>query len=186
GYTRKNNLQPDILVLGKCIGGGFPAGLYGVSKSIKERIDGIIRAEYSDTSGIGGTMTGSVMAMAGIKAALTYELTEKNFRKAIANTNVIVNGLNNTIRKFNLDWSVASLGTRFDIWFTEKPGVNASEAFALHDGDLYEYIFIALLNQGYIMSPYWNILGSVSPYLDEKECHEFLKSFEKIIGVIAM
>ncbi|HVI41768.1 MAG TPA: aminotransferase class III-fold pyridoxal phosphate-dependent enzyme, partial [Anaerovoracaceae bacterium] len=71
GYAKKHDLRPDVLILGKCIGGGFPVGVYGVNENIKNRIDKIIRVEYSDTSGIGGTMTGSVMAMAGIKAALT-------------------------------------------------------------------------------------------------------------------
>ncbi|HVI39972.1 MAG TPA: hypothetical protein VM577_04875, partial [Anaerovoracaceae bacterium] len=67
----------------------------------------------------------------------------------------------------------------------EKPAVNASEAFARHDGDLYEYIFTALVNRGYIMSPYWNILASVSPYLSAEECHGFLRDFEEIVKTVA-
>lgn len=185
GYAMKHGLQPDVLILGKCVGGGFPVGLYGVSESIKKRIDGIIRVEYSDTSGIGGTMTGSVMAMAGIKAALAYELTEENYKKAIGNTDMITNGIREIISSYRLDWSVVSLGARFDVWFTDKPGVNAAEAFACHDGDLYEYIFTALVNRGYIMSPYWNILASVSPYVSDEECKGFVKAFEEIVRAIA-
>lgn len=184
GYAGKHELRPDVLILGKCIGGGFPVGLYGVSETIRNKIEGIIRIEYSDTSGIGGTMTGSVMAMAGVKAALTYELTEHNYRKAIGNTNIIVDGIRRIIAENRLDWSVVSLGARFDIWFTEKPGSNAAEAFASHDGDLYEYLFTALVNRGYIMSPYWNILASVSPYLSEAECFGFLDALEEIIAGI--
>lgn len=184
GYSKKHELQPDVVILGKCIGGGFPVGIYGVSENIKNRIDGIMRVEYSDTSGIGGTMTGSILAMAGIKAALTYELTEGNYRKAIENTDIIVNGIGRIIGENLLNWSVASLGARFDIWFTERPGMNAAEAFASHDGDLYEYVFTALLNKGYIMSPYWNILGSVSPYLSAEECRRFLKDFKEVIKAV--
>ena len=185
GYAKKHELKPDVLILGKCVGGGFPAGVYGVSEKIKNRIDRIIRVEYSDTSGIGGTMTGSVMAMAGIKAALAYELTEGNYAKAIANTEMITEGIRKIIIGYGLGWSVVSLGARYDVWFTEKPGVNAAEAFACHDGDLYEYIFTALLNRGYIMSPYWNILASVSPYVSEGECRGFLKAFEEIVRAVA-
>lgn len=184
GYAGKHDLRPDVLILGKCIGGGFPVGVYGVSESIKNRIDGILRVEYSDTSGIGGTMTGSVMAMAGIRAALTYELTECNYEEAIARTDFIAAGLNKLIEKYELGWSVVSLGARFDIWFQPTPGVNAAEAFAHHDADLYEYIFTALVNRGYIMSPYWNILGSVSPYISETECRGFLESFEEVVRSI--
>lgn len=180
GYAKKHELKPDVLVLGKCIGGGFPVGAYGVTAEMKERIDKIIRVEYSDTSGIGGTMTGSVMAMTGIKAALTFELTEANYKKAVANAQRITSGLRRIIEEYGLDWSVAELGARFDIWFTEKPGTNAAEAFSNHDGELYEYIFTALLNRGYLMSPYWNILASVSPYVSEAECDAFLNSFAEI------
>lgn len=184
GYAKKHELRPDVLILGKCIGGGFPAGVYGVSENIKNRIDRILRVEYSDTSGIGGTMTGSVMAMAGIKAALTYELTEANYRKAEKNTETIADGIRRIIKDYELGWSVVTLGARFDIWFTERPGVNAAEAFGCHDADLYEYVFTALVNRGYIMSPYWNILGSVSPYMNESECCGFLKTFEDVVRSI--
>ena len=184
GYAKKHGLKPDILILGKCIGGGFPVGVYGVSEEIKSRIDGIIRVEYSDTSGIGGTMTGSVIAMAGIRAALAYELTEENYRKAIANTGRIMEGIKNIIMENHLGWSLVDLGARFDIWFSEKPGTNAAEAFEIHDSDLYEYIFTAFVNRGFIMSPYWNILASVSPYLSEEDCANFIGAFEKIIQSI--
>lgn len=185
GYARKHDLQPDVLVLGKCVGGGFPVGLYGVSSEIKRRIDEIIKIEYSDTSGIGGTMTGSAMAMAAVKAALTYELTEEKYKKAFSNTELIINGMQRIIGDCRLNWSVASLGARFDLWFAASPGTNAAEAFAEHDGELYEYIFTALVNRGFIMSPYWNILGSVSPYLSEAECHGFLEAFEEIVRAAA-
>lgn len=184
GYAKKHDLKPDVLILGKCIGGGFPVGAYGVSEELRNRIDGIIKVEYSDTSGIGGTMTGSVMAMAGVKAALTLELTEEKYKSAISNTEIIVDGMQKIIGGYGLNWSVVSLGARFDIWFSETPGSNAAEAFADHDGELYEYIFTALVNRGYIMSPYWNILGSVSPYLSAAECREFLKTFETVVKAV--
>jgi glutamate-1-semialdehyde 2,1-aminomutase len=129
-------------------------------------------------------MTGSVMAMAGIKAALTFELSETNYSRAERNTINITEGIRTIIEDYELGWSVATLGARFDIWFAEKPGVNAAEAFACHDGDLYEYVFSALVNRGYIMSPYWNILGSVSPYISETECSGFLEAFEGMIKAV--
>jgi glutamate-1-semialdehyde 2,1-aminomutase len=125
-----------------------------------------------------------VIAMAGTRAALAYELTEENYGKAIANTEQIMNGIKNIIAKNHLDWSLVNLGARFDIWFSEKPGMNAAEAFEIHDSDLYEYIFTALVNRGFIMSPYWNILASVSPYLNEEDCISFIGAFEEIIQSI--
>lgn len=38
GYTRAENLDPDILVFGKAIGGGIPGAAYGLSQEVAERI----------------------------------------------------------------------------------------------------------------------------------------------------
>ena len=37
GYSRLHGLQPDMLVLGKAVGGGIPVGLYGLSQAVAER-----------------------------------------------------------------------------------------------------------------------------------------------------
>ena len=181
GYAKKHELAPDILVLGKCLGGGMPVGVYGVTEEVKERIDRIIRVEYSDTSGIGGTMTGSPAAMAAILDTLSSRLTEANYRAAISHTKAIADGIRTIIQKYTLSWSVATLGARFDLWFTPEPAKNAAGAFAVHDADLYEYVFLALLNRGFVLSPYWNILGSVSPFLTNEEIGGFLSAFEETI-----
>ncbi len=184
GYSMEHELYPDVLILGKCLGGGFPVGAYGVNFKIKRRIDDVIKIEFSDTSGIGGTMTGSVMAMTGINAALNHGLTEENFNKAIANTDIIVSGLDDIIQRYKLGWSISRIGARFDIWFSDTPGINAAQAFRNHDKALYEYLFTGLINKGYIMSPYWNILGSVSPYLSAEECRDFVEAFDEIASRI--
>ena len=39
GYTRAFGLDPDILVIGKTIGGGIPVGTYGFSRELGDRIN---------------------------------------------------------------------------------------------------------------------------------------------------
>src|SRR6195256_5032638 len=38
GYTRAENLEPDVLVFGKAIGGGIPGAAYGLSQEVADRI----------------------------------------------------------------------------------------------------------------------------------------------------
>ena len=39
GFTRAENLDPDVLVFGKAIGGGIPGAAYGFSQEIADRAD---------------------------------------------------------------------------------------------------------------------------------------------------
>ena len=38
GYTAANGLEPDILTIGKTIGGGIPAGAYAFTEELGDRI----------------------------------------------------------------------------------------------------------------------------------------------------
>ncbi len=39
GFTRKWRLQPDILTLGKCVGGGVPIGVYGLTDELRDLVE---------------------------------------------------------------------------------------------------------------------------------------------------
>src|SRR6185312_8196756 len=38
GYTRAHTLEPDLLTIGKAIGGGVPCGAYGMSQEVADRV----------------------------------------------------------------------------------------------------------------------------------------------------
>ena len=68
GYTATHGLDPDLLVVGKPIGGGVPAAAYGLSargRDVRERFDD----PAIDVSGIGGTLAGNALSMAAMRAA---------------------------------------------------------------------------------------------------------------------
>lgn len=181
GYAGEYDLQPDILVLGKCLGGGFPVGAYGITEELKKRVDQIIKIEFADTSGIGGTMTGSVMAMHAIKAALEIEITETNMGNAKAICEYFSDSLTNLISELGLPWHVNRLGSRADLSFSSQIAKTAKESFAASDHDLYEYLFIGMLNRGYVFSPYYNIMATFSYYTGKKTIDKVMESFRELI-----
>src|SRR5262249_56503292 len=54
GCTRAWGLQPDLVTIGKAIAGGVPAGAYGLSAALAERILADPAADIDDTGGGGG------------------------------------------------------------------------------------------------------------------------------------
>jgi len=61
---------PDMLVIGKTIGGGIPAAAYGMTEEVARRADARISLEDVDIGGIGGTLAGYALSMAAIRATL--------------------------------------------------------------------------------------------------------------------
>jgi glutamate-1-semialdehyde 2,1-aminomutase len=56
GCTAAWGLEPDVVTLGKSIGGGVPIGAYGVSAEVAERIAAQEEADFEDTGGVGGRL----------------------------------------------------------------------------------------------------------------------------------
>ena len=77
GATRAWDLQPDIFVIGKSIGGGIPCGAYGISTEVAAAVtqhtdDG--SADIDDVGGVGGTLAGNALSTAAMRATLTQVL----------------------------------------------------------------------------------------------------------------
>src|SRR5260370_31125711 len=61
GYTRAENLDPDMLVFGKAVGGGIPGAAYGFSQEVADRISAKQSLEDCDVGGVGGPLGGKVV-----------------------------------------------------------------------------------------------------------------------------
>ena len=83
GYTAAHGLEPDILTIGKTIGGGIPAGAYAFTEELGERIAASIPEEDADVGGVGGTLAGNALSMAAIRATLTEVLTDEAFERML-------------------------------------------------------------------------------------------------------
>ena len=83
GFTRAENLEPDILVFGKAIGAGIPGAAYGFSQEVADRIVAKQELENCDVGGIGGTLAGNALSLAAMRATLTKVLTKEAFDRMI-------------------------------------------------------------------------------------------------------
>ena len=79
GCTRAWNLDPDIVTIGKSIAGGIPAGAFGLSAGLADRIMRDETADIIDTGGVGGTLAGNALSVAAMRATLEQVLTDAAF-----------------------------------------------------------------------------------------------------------
>ncbi|MEO7663835.1 MAG: transaminase, partial [Candidatus Limnocylindrales bacterium] len=75
GMTGRDGYAPDMLVIGKTIGGGIPVATYGMSAQIAERVTAATSLEDADVNGIGGTLAGYALSIAAVRATLGEVLT---------------------------------------------------------------------------------------------------------------
>lgn len=157
GYTRAHGLEPDMLTIGKPIGGGVPVGMYGFSEQIaKAMLDKIARDEC-DTGGIGGTLAGNALSIAAVRATLEHVLTQDAYDRTVPLAERFMRGVEDVIAEYRLPWIVKHLGCRVEYWFRPQPPRNGGEAAAAIDADLDRYMHLYALNRGILMTPFHNM-----------------------------
>lgn len=166
GYSALHQLEPDMLTMGKAIGGGVPVGVYGMSAALAERMLEGVKRDESDTGGIGGTLAGNALSIAAVRATLEHVLTDDFYARTVPLADRFREGVEEVIRSFGLPWIVKSLGCRIEYWFRPDPPRNGGQAAAAVDDLLDRYMHLCALNRGILMTPFHNmalIAPSTSP-----------------------
>ncbi len=157
GYTGAHGLTPDMLTIGKTIGGGIPAAAYGFTEEVGERIRASITWEDSDVGGIGGTLAGNALSMAAIRATLTEVLTDEAFARMMPLGERWATGVDGLIRANDVPWHVTRLGARAEYHFMPDLPRNGSEQWAHGDTELERFLHLWAMNRGVLMTPFHNM-----------------------------
>lgn len=157
GCTQAWDLRPDIVVIGKSIGGGIPCGAYGITQKLAERIAHHPEADLVDVGGVGGTLAGNVLSTAAMRATLTEVLTPAAFDHMILLGSRYAEGVQGVLYEFGLPWSIAQLGARAEYRFTNPAPRTGTESAAAHDEQLEEYLHLFMSNRGVLMTPFHNM-----------------------------
>ncbi|MEA2400918.1 MAG: glutamate-semialdehyde -aminomutase [Thermoleophilaceae bacterium] len=157
GCTAAWGLEPDAVTLGKSIGGGVPIGAYGVTAELAERIAAEEDADYEDTGGVGGTLAGNALSLAAARATLAGVLTDTAFVRMSQLRERFVEGVEATLERHSVPWSIVSLGARAEYRFSAEPPRTGAESAAAGDRDVEEYLHLYLLNRGVLITPFHNM-----------------------------
>ena len=162
GCTQAWGLQPDMVTIGKSIGGGVPSGALGLADDVATRMFEQAEADYEDTGGVGGTLAGNPLSSAAMRATLGEILTAQAFDLMTPLATRLAEGVQSVIDAHGVPWNVSQLGCRAEYQFLPKPARDGTAAHASHDGELERYLHLHALNRGVMITPFHN-MALISP-----------------------
>lgn len=183
GCTGRDGLRPDILTIGKPIGGGVPVGCYGFSAAIAEQLHQRILRDECDTGGIGGTLAGNALSLAAVRATLEHVLTPELYARTIPLAERFAAGVEAVVAEFQLPWIVKQLGCRAEYWFRPEPPRNGGEAVSAVDGELDRYMHLCALNRGILMTPFHN-MALIAPDTTEADIDRHSAVFRQSVAAL--
>ncbi len=157
GATAAWDLQPDLLVIGKSIGGGVPCGAYGLSEQVAAAVAAHPEADLVDVGGVGGTLAGNALSVAAMRATLEHVLTADAFDVMADRATRFAAGVQEVIDRAGLPWSVSRLGARAEYRFASPAPRTGSASAAAADDELDEYLHLYLANRGVLITPFHNM-----------------------------
>jgi glutamate-1-semialdehyde 2,1-aminomutase len=172
GCTRAWQLDPDIVTIGKSIAGGIPAGAYGLSAELADRIMRDQTADIVDTGGVGGTLAGNALSVAAMRATLEQVLTDEAFDHMISVADRYTAGVRDVLASRGLPWTITQLGARAEYRFCPRPPRDGGESAAAADAELDEYLHLYLVNRGILLTPFHNMaLASPATTAADADAH---------------
>jgi len=171
-------ITPDLTVLGKIIGGGYPVGGFGGKKEIMDLISPVGNVYHA------GTLSGNPISVAaGIETISILKKNTEIYENINTKTENLVNQINELIKKYSIPASVNHFGSLFTIFFS-KEKVDTLEKAISSNAEFYSIYFDTMLKNGIIVPPSKYEAHFVSYVHNDKDMEKFLtgveKTFEKI------
>jgi glutamate-1-semialdehyde 2,1-aminomutase len=157
GMTATDALEPDVVTMGKAIGGGIPCGAFGMTAELAERIRRSVELEDIDVGGIGGTLAGNALSLAAMRATLTQVLTDEAYAAMLPLGLQWADGVDAVLARRGVPWHVTRLGARAEYAFSPVRPRSGREAAASDDFPLQSLLHLSALNHRLLLTPFHNM-----------------------------
>ncbi|MFT4011600.1 MAG: aminotransferase class III-fold pyridoxal phosphate-dependent enzyme, partial [Nocardioidaceae bacterium] len=183
GCTKAWSLEPDIVVIGKSIGGGIPCGAYGLSTDLADRLLARDDLDLIDMGGVGGTLAGNPLSVAAMRATLEEVLTDEAFEHMTGLATEFTTGVQKVIDQYALGWSVSQLGARTEYRFANPAPRTGTESAGSHDEQLEDFLHVYLANRGVLLTPFHN-MALMCPDTTSDDVARHHEVFEQAVATI--
>ncbi len=170
--------KPDIVTLGKVIGGGMPVGAFGARAEIMSQLspDGPVYQA--------GTLSGNPVAMAAGFAALS-KLKQNARVMAVLNERAtrLVEGMQKEAEACGITMQIDTRGSMFGFFFNDKPVKNFADA-CNSDAELFAKFHSAMLDEGFYFACSLYETGFISTATTDEMIEDTIKASAKVFKVI--
>ena len=179
GAQKVFGITPDLTVLGKIIGGGYPVGGFGGKKEIMNLISPVGNVYHA------GTLSGNPISVAaGIETISILKENPEIYENVNKKTENLVNKINELIKKYDVPASVNHFGSLFTIFFSKEKVKTLEDAINTND-EFYSTYFDTMLENGVIVPPSKYEAHFVSYIHNDEDVEKLLKGVEKTFQKIA-
>lgn len=176
GLHGLHGITPDLLTMGKYLGGGASFGCFGGRADIMDRFDPSKKEAFSH----GGTFNNNLLSMAGGMAGFTKVLTEEASRKVNLQGDRLRKDLQALLDKHGVEATVTGTGSLMNLHFV--PGPLDNPAVLDHGDHRFLSLFhVEMLLRGFYLAPRGMIALSL-PFGDA-EASSFLDAVEDFLTV---
>jgi len=183
GCTRAWQLRPDIVVIGKSIGGGVPSGAYGITQWIADEIASHPEADLIDVGGVGGTLAGNALSTSAMRATLEEVLTDDAFHHMIEVATRFREGVEKVLAQTGVPWTIVQLGARAEYRFVDRAPRTGTESAAADDDVLEDYLHLFMANRGLLLTPFHN-MALMCPTTTESDVDRHTELFAEALAAL--
>ena len=146
GAQTRYGVTPDLTVLGKVMGGGFPCAAFGGSREVMEQLAPAGPVYQA------GTLSGNPVAVAAGIAALDLAKELDPYAELAATADRLTTELGATLERNGVPTTINRAESMFSVFFTDDPVRNYEDAKAA-DHERYGRFFHHMLDKGVYLPP---------------------------------
>ena len=179
GAQKIFGITPDLTILGKIIGGGYPVGGFGGKREIMDLISPVGNVYHA------GTLSGNPISVAaGIETISILKENPEIYENINKKTENLANKINELIKKYDISATVNYFGSLFTIFFA-KEKVKTLEDAMNTNSEFYSIYFNTMLENGVIVPPSKYEAHFVSYIHNDEDMGKILAGVEKTFEKIA-
>jgi len=168
-------IKPDLVTLGKVMGGGLPAAAFGGRRDIMNCL-APLGAVYQ-----AGTLSGNPVAVAAGLTTLKLVQVPGFYERLAQRAKQLTEGLTAAAKKHGIAFCAQSVGGMFGLYFRSSPPTSYAEVMQC-DKEAFNKFFHAMLDAGHYLAPSAFEAGFVSAAHNEADIAATVAAADKIFA----